>query len=350
MGYSLARARSSVAWTVRHPSTIPAATHQYYLHRAGANGRLQRPGRNFQFSNFPAVDSRDVLVGIISNRPIPSAISSPSVSRQLADEFTIFCRPTDGAPWYARSAGAVGDDGDQIERAINEFKHAIKEFAYRSPLVIRAGCVLIAAKLKATDYPPADPGRNNFFTTFQYSALNIFVINREITVQILLRISPFESGNKTSNKNSRGRLLPIFRYLSSVRPCPSGNVRERRHRGTREATRLKDARSARTRAYNLFFYLRLSPPGGGGGVRVVINADFNRVRLSRSRSSLSSSFINHLRRADLPLSNNRAAKASRCFLLSRIRPGAAPSFATASTYADRVYDAQGCALCAISIP
>lgn len=39
-----------------------------------------------------------------------------------------------------------------------------------------------------------------------------------------------------------------------------------------------------------------------------------------------------------------ARLASRCFLLSRIRPGVAPSFATARTYADRVYDAQD-ALC-----
>lgn len=40
------------------PQPTPAATHQCYPHPIRGNGRLQRPDRNFQFSNFPATDSR----------------------------------------------------------------------------------------------------------------------------------------------------------------------------------------------------------------------------------------------------------------------------------------------------
>lgn len=40
------------------PQPTPAATHQRYPHPIRGNGRLQRPDRNFQFSNFPAMGSR----------------------------------------------------------------------------------------------------------------------------------------------------------------------------------------------------------------------------------------------------------------------------------------------------
>lgn len=60
-----------------HPSVLPS-------HRVRANGRLQRITTEiFNFRTFQPWNTRArTFAGIISNRLIPSAISSPSVSRQ----------------------------------------------------------------------------------------------------------------------------------------------------------------------------------------------------------------------------------------------------------------------------